>query len=246
VNAAGVVFSGTDGGVFRSQDEGDTWEAVNTGLGNLLVESLVVSRDDVLIAGTDNGVYRSLDDGETWTAVHGEALVTWNVRALVTTSAAALFAGVHGGGVFRSLNHGATWDTVNEALTQLDIHTLVAGSDGTLFAGTHGGGVFRRDASIDVSAEDEIAVPDQIELADNYPNPFNPSTRIRYALPRHAAVSLRVFDATGRLLAVLLDDEQAAGWHEVAFDAASLPSGVYYYRLQAEGFSEVRQMVLLR
>jgi hypothetical protein len=68
---------------------------------------------------------------------------------------------------------------------------------------------------------------------DVYPNPFNPTTMIRYGLPQRAVVSLRVFDALGREVRVLVDEERSAGVHEVRFDAVGLASGMYIYRLQA-------------
>jgi flagellar hook capping protein FlgD len=89
-------------------------------------------------------------------------------------------------------------------------------------------------------------------LRQNYPNPFNPETTIRYALPKADRVNLRVFDIAGRLVASLEDGPENAGDHTVAWDGrtragASAGSGVYYYRLTtSSGFSESRQMVLMR
>lgn len=246
MNDLGIVFTGSDAGVFRSMDEGATWEAVNTGLGNLFIESLVISRDNVLFAGSDGGVFRSVDDGDTWEAVHDSVLEGKNIRALVTNSNFALFAGTHEGGVFRSLNHGTTWESISEGLTDLDVHALVITPDDVQFAGTIGGGVFRRNAATDVANEAETTVPTEFTLAANYPNPFNPSTRISYALPEQTAVNLSVFDAAGRLIRVLVEASQAAGSYDVNFDATSLPSGVYFYRLKTAQTTVSRQMVLLR
>ena len=96
------------------------------------------------------------------------------------------------------------------------------------------------------ATEDAAELPSEYKLSPNYPNPFNPSTRIRYALPRRSSVHLTVFDALGRLVRVLREGEQAAGWHEVLFDAEGLPSGVYFYRLEAGSFRETGQMLLVR
>lgn len=89
-------------------------------------------------------------------------------------------------------------------------------------------------------------VPSAYQLAANYPNPFNPQTIIRYALPEPASVRLAVYDALGRRVRVLVDRQQAAGWHETAFAAENLPSGLYFYRLDAGSFSEVRTMLLIK
>ena len=84
-------------------------------------------------------------------------------------------------------------------------------------------------------------------LRPNYPNPFNPSTKISFALPVAQEVTLKFFDLTGKEVAALLQNEQmAAGVHEVVFDAGSLPTGVYFYRLEAKGFVETRKMLLAR
>ncbi len=88
--------------------------------------------------------------------------------------------------------------------------------------------------------------PDTYQLEANYPNPFNPQTAIRFALPEAGPVRLVVLDVLGREVAVLADGVQAAGAHTVYFDAQRLPSGVYLYRLDAPGFRQTRQMLLLK
>ena len=97
-----------------------------------------------------------------------------------------------------------------------------------------------------VATEEAAEVPSAFALEVNYPNPFNPATTIRYALLQRAAVRLSVYDVQGRLVRVLVEAEQATGWHEVRFEAGALPSGVYSYRLEAGAFQTMRQMLLLR
>jgi len=88
--------------------------------------------------------------------------------------------------------------------------------------------------------------PTQFKLYDAYPNPFNPSTTIRYALPEPAHVSLIIFNTVGEQVATLVDDAKAEGYHEVQFDASGLASGVYLYRLTAGSFVETRKLVFVR
>ena len=98
-----------------------------------------------------------------------------------------------------------------------------------------------------------LAAPASLVLAQNVPNPFNPRTLIRYALPAESEVGLTIYDVRGREVERLIDGErQKAGAREVHFDATTLPSGVYHYRLRAKNLqtgelsSKVRRMILLK
>jgi hypothetical protein len=96
-----------------------------------------------------------------------------------------------------------------------------------------------------VSSRDPFGVPPSVTLDQNYPNPLQASTTISFALPRQMDVRLSVFDVMGREVAVLASGSQTAGGHEVFFAAAGLPSGVYFYRLQAGDNVETRQMAVV-
>lgn len=85
-------------------------------------------------------------------------------------------------------------------------------------------------------------LPDEVALGQNYPNPFNPTTVIRYQLPVSSDVRLEVYDMLGRSVATLVDGQVAAGTHQVSFDANNLSSGVYLYRLTANGLNGANQI----
>ena len=89
-------------------------------------------------------------------------------------------------------------------------------------------------------------VPQKVVLAQNYPNPFNPSTSIRFDLPREGSVTLRVYDMLGRVVATAVDGTLVAGNHTVGFDGSGLASGIYLYRLEADGVSITRKMLLMK
>ena len=89
-------------------------------------------------------------------------------------------------------------------------------------------------------------VPVKFSLNQNYPNPFNPSTKITYTLASKSAVTLKVYDTIGNEVASLINQVQEAGSYEINFDAASLTSGVYYYRIEAGNFSSAKKMLLLK
>jgi len=88
--------------------------------------------------------------------------------------------------------------------------------------------------------------PIRFSLSQNYPNPFNPSTTIRFSLPLRSLVTLKVFDVLGREVATLVDGEMDAGEHSVVYNVKDLPSGVYFYRLQAGNFVEQKKMVFVK
>jgi hypothetical protein len=89
-------------------------------------------------------------------------------------------------------------------------------------------------------------IPSELKLFPNYPNPFNPQTIIPISLPAPGHVRLEVFDVLGRRMSLLLDEVTSAGRHEVVFDAARLPTGMYLYRLKAGDYSESKRMLLVR
>ena len=93
---------------------------------------------------------------------------------------------------------------------------------------------------------DAASAPVRTALEQNVPNPFNPSTAIRYQLARREHVSLRIYDTQGRQVMSVLDEEQAAGPNSVTLDASGLASGVYFYRLETPSFSASRKFVLTR
>jgi hypothetical protein len=99
-------------------------------------------------------------------------------------------------------------------------------------------------ASTDV--EEEQSVPRECDLRQNYPNPFNPSTTISYALPTQGFVSLKVFNVLGQEVAILVNGIESPGSKSVTLDGSGLPSGVYFYRLQAGSYSSTKMLMVVR
>ncbi len=88
--------------------------------------------------------------------------------------------------------------------------------------------------------------PKKFSLAQNFPNPFNPMTAIKYQIPELSNVTLKVYDVLGSEVATLVNEEKPVGSYEVEFNASNLPSGIYFYRLQAGSFVETKKMVLMK
>jgi len=105
--------------------------------------------------------------------------------------------------------------------------------------------VLREVTTLPVHDDENISV-NTFELKQNYPNPFNPSTSIQYAVGRRQFVTLKVYNALGKEITTLVNKEVAAGNYEVEFNATDLPSGIYFYQLQADSFIDTRKMILLK
>jgi hypothetical protein len=93
---------------------------------------------------------------------------------------------------------------------------------------------------------EQSATIDEYNLIYNYPNPFNPVTTIRYRLTKDKKVKIEVFDLNGKTIKILVNRRMAAGTHEIEFNAANLPSGIYFYRMTAGTSHKIGKMILLK
>ena len=91
-----------------------------------------------------------------------------------------------------------------------------------------------------------VNTPAGFNLSQNYPNPFNPSTSIDYSLSKGTYVSIKVYDAIGRQVAVLVDEYKSSGSYKVTYDAGRLSSGIYYYTMITDGSRETKKMTLVK
>jgi hypothetical protein len=135
-----------------------------------------------------------------------------------------------------------SWDS-----TQVPWDFRYAASSPLYTAGTDGkplGAVFMYGITVDVPRGGEM--PQEFALAQNFPNPFNPSTSVEYTLPARMEVSVRVYSLLGQEVALLVQGMQDAGVHRVQFHAAGLPSGTYFCKLSAAAGTQIRKMVLLK
>ncbi len=107
-------------------------------------------------------------------------------------------------------------------------------------------GLYATYCDVTTGINDEQQLPQNYSLSNNYPNPFNPSTKIEFIIPDPGSVSLNIYDVLGREVATLINEVQPAGSYEITFDASGLSSGVYYYRITSGSFVESKKMVLLK
>jgi hypothetical protein len=91
-----------------------------------------------------------------------------------------------------------------------------------------------------------IGVPQEFKLSQNYPNPFNPLTKISYELPKDGSVILKIFDNIGKEIRTIVNEFKSAGYYAIEIDGINLPSGLYFYRIVTNGFTETKRMILLK
>ena len=115
---------------------------------------------------------------------------------------------------------------------------------------TAGGGAYVDDLSFGEFVDIKEVLTDQVpityKLVQNYPNPFNPTTTIGLGIPENGNIKLSILNILGEEIRVLLNEEKGAGYHSVEFNASDLPSGVYFYRIQAGSFIDTKKMLLLK
>lgn len=97
-----------------------------------------------------------------------------------------------------------------------------------------------------LGVKNETVIPEQFSLSQNFPNPFNPTTNIRFIIPSSNFTTLKIFDLLGKEIALLVNEKKEAGEYTVPFNAARLPSGIYFYQLRSGNFTESKKMLLLR
>ena len=181
-----------------------------------------------------------MDEVRIWNVARTEAEIQNNMYNSIDPITSGLVA-------YYPFNQGTAGGN-NSGVTTLDDVTL-NNNDGTLnnfaLSGSTSNWV-SSSAPITGIKDKQTQIPKEFSLSHNYPNPFNPSTKISYTIPERTKVSLKVFDLLGSEVIELVNGEVETGSYDITFNAANLPSGVYFYRLQAGVFVQTRKMILLK
>ncbi|MFZ1517534.1 MAG: T9SS type A sorting domain-containing protein [Ignavibacteriaceae bacterium] len=250
-------------------DLGLTWKNAGVGLSNnAFVTQIWINPNNPLEmyctegnSGTYTGaVSMSTNGGESWSQIDSmlKIMDSWcNAQAIwvdpENTNRIYIGLGAHSqfltstytsGGIYFSDNHGQSWMKI------FDSQANMIKSDNSvprkLYFNTKYG--LLRITDTLVTSVNEIAnnLPKEYGLTQNFPNPFNPTTTIKYEVPQILNVKIEVFDVLGRIVKVLVDEQKTTGFYEIKFDASSFASGIYYYRIKANEFVQTKKMILIK
>jgi photosystem II stability/assembly factor-like uncharacterized protein len=239
------IYLGVEGpgGIWRLTTGETSWAPVTS---RSWFSGLMARGTDVLAADAyePSSIFLSTNSGTSWTNITSRLPIGANIST-IAASETNYFAG--GNGVFLSTDRGVSWIDTGFNQSPAPVISFAVNAT-TLYAGTRGSGVWRRPLAEMVTAVDasQHSMPASFKLDQNFPNPFNPNTVIRYSIPEQGHVSLAVFDLLGREVVRLVDGVMPRGDYSVTLDGSTLSSGVYCYRLITGQHSLAKSMILLK
>ncbi|MEO8512604.1 MAG: T9SS type A sorting domain-containing protein [Ignavibacteria bacterium] len=247
-NLTGYMYgsdSSSNGFIFKSTDGGFSWSQSFTSAVAVICFQMV--NPSTGYAG-NNLIYKTTNMGASWSTL-SNPLIT-SLFGLKFPADASTGYAVSLNKILKTTNGGNSWyiftGPVGDYLRSLCFKTgtndtgFAVGNSGQILFTMNGGGSFTATGNI------QTETPSGFSLSQNYPNPFNPSTSIEFTLPEAEKVSLKVFDATGKLVTEIIDHSLEAGTHEINFNASELSSGAYFYKLETKNFTDVKKMVLVK
>ena len=251
-DSSDVLFMGDDGAeIYKTTNGGLNWTMVKPGTSSEIPSMCNSVFDQSICYATTWGgtqVYRTVNHGDAWSIVSNNSGSGWG-SDLCHEDPNVVLTGNYGSQAYLTTNGGAQFFNINNGLSGAGAGIMVPERGWMLNMQT--GSLFKLNIvySVITSANENIlttSVPESFELYQNYPNPFNPETKIKYSLPNSGSITLKVYNGIGKEIETLSEGFKSAGTYEVNFDATSLASGIYFYKLTAEGVTHTKKMTLLK
>jgi photosystem II stability/assembly factor-like uncharacterized protein len=196
--------------------------------------------------------YNPFGPGSVYSTTDG-----WSTFAMTTIPGASGYNAIgfldalHGwfvgnsGQIWYTSDGGLNWTLQESGVTVNLVRIIILHGQNTVYVIGENNTILRLDLTSDVQ-ESLSDVPKSFSLSQNYPNPFNPLTTISYTLPAQSFVTLKVFNVLGQEIATLVNATETPGNKSVRFDGSGLPSGVYFYRLQAGSYSGTKMLMIVK
>lgn len=228
-------YASFDSQFCKTIDGGSSWTVLSSG------SYMEINRlnSNNMFAIKNGKLVKSTDEGLSWNILLNENI--WNYNAIDPNFIVTV---AYSGTIKRTINGGAAWiQDVSGVTSPLSSVAII--DNNTAVAVGNNGTILKYD-NLTGSNSTTNEVPDGYELSQNYPNPFNPSTKISFSLPKSSFVKMVVYDVTGKEAASLVNENLNSGTYEVDFNASKLTSGVYFCRITAGGFTDVKKMILAK
>lgn len=240
----GRIFMGTSlAGVVQSTNNGENWINM-TSFAPIYIHNVLQDKDEVIYVCDAYGPNRSTNNGQSFESVTPLVSGTM-IETSFIDSRGHFYISYDHTHIYRSTNRGTSWDLITNGLPGTAYICSFSEANGKIYAGTNNSGTFYlRNDVVGIQNGNETA--DGFSLKQNYPNPFNPSTTISYELPSSENVLLKVFNIKGDEVETLVNQKQNKGSYSITFDASAFSSGVYYYKLMTENFSDTKRMILVK
>jgi hypothetical protein len=250
-------------GLWQSTNNGSFWTQV-TSFPPIFTNSIATnSKGHIFIgrstaAGYTTLMFRSVNNGASWDQFLNEAVGNANGGELMDIyidKNDKIFVSLVKNGptekkIYSSTNNGDNWSEIMSGMpSSAYIYALTGNSQGVLFAGTNDQGVFKGNENIS-SIGNGNEHPEIFTLQQNFPNPFNPETTIKYSLASQGKVTLSVFDVTGKNVKTLVNSFQPQGEYNITLNGSDLTSGIYFYKIEINSggntFNETKKMMLVK
>ena len=249
ISKPGYIFGGLIPGLVRSKDNGKTWDTLPSmiyytncfGI-NKVTGTLFIGIDAITNTSSRALTYRSTDEGDTWKLIDTTGT---NIDAIYGAANGILYAGK--GEVYRSTDDGITWTKYGTGLpTNVTMQiSALAERNGVIYAGDRKFGLYMISSTL-TGIRNYQRNDLSFKLNQNYPNPFNPVTTINYSIVKEGHTKISVYNIIGSRVAIIVDENKSAGSYSVQFNANAIPSGVYFYKLESGGFSDIKKLVLMK
>ena len=246
INSKGwlYVINWMERDVYISTDRGLNWQScVKPNVISSLNKIHVDSHNNIYVLVDPNIVIYSHDNGQTWETIPNDNSGT--ITAFYIDKRDNLLLGYDNGTILCSSNKGKSWSKIESSLINSEITVFKEDPDGNIFFGTHDMGIFKIKINT-LLVEKTLELPSKINLKQNFPNPFNPSTTIQYDVLTPGLVKIVILDVYGREIEILVNKPHASGSYSVNWNPVNKSSGVYYYKLSSANQSDVKKMLYLK